>query len=107
MRFWYDSKIWRNLLFFLTANRYRPAGREVNFYETCPSDQIGGAGLQCELELEPGDKILQINGQDIEDVSLIIVYIQNEEIDMVVQKRTAQEVEWEFDKDLRRPWHRV
>lgn len=27
-----------------------------------------------ELELEPGDKILQINGQDIEDV-LVIVFI--------------------------------
>ncbi|MFQ9546675.1 MAG: PDZ domain-containing protein [Lachnospiraceae bacterium] len=37
-----------------------------------------------------GDKILQINGQDIEDVLDYRFYIQNEEIDMVVQKRTAQ-----------------
>ncbi len=43
-----------------------------------------------ELELEPGDKILQINGQDIEDVLDYRFYIQNEEIDMVVQKRMAQ-----------------
>ena len=32
-----------------------------------------------ELELEPGDKILQINGQDIEDVLDYRFYIQNEE----------------------------
>ena len=31
-----------------------------------------------ELELEPGDKILQINGQDIEDVLDYRFYIQNE-----------------------------
>ena len=53
-----------------------------------------------ELELEPGDKILQINGQDIEDVLDYRFYIQNEEIDMVVQKKDGSEVEWEFDKDF-------
>lgn len=53
-----------------------------------------------ELELEPGDKILQINGQDIEDVLDYRFYIQNEEIDMVVQKKDGTEVEWEFDKDF-------
>ena len=51
-------------------------------------------------ELEPGDKILQINGQDIEDVLDYRFYIQNEEIDMVVQKKDGSEVEWEFDKDF-------
>ena len=52
-----------------------------------------------ELELEPGDKIVQINGQDIEDVLDYRFYIQNEEINMVVKKKDGTEVEWEFDKD--------
>lgn len=52
-----------------------------------------------ELELEPGDRILQINGEDIEDVLDYRFYIQNEEINMVVRKKDGTEVEWEFDKE--------
>lgn len=53
-----------------------------------------------ELELEPGDRILKINGEDIEDVLDYRFYIQNEEINMIVLKKDGTEIEWEFDKDL-------
>lgn len=52
-----------------------------------------------ELELEPGDKLLEINGQKIEDVLDYRFYIQNEEISMVVEKKDGTQEEWEFDKE--------
>lgn len=52
-----------------------------------------------ELELEPGDKLLEINGEIIEDVLDYRFYIQNEEISMVVEKKDGTQEEWEFDKE--------
>ncbi len=52
-----------------------------------------------ELELEPGDKLLEINGEVIEDVLDYRYYIQNEEISMVVEKKDGTQEEWEFDKE--------
>jgi len=52
-----------------------------------------------ELELEPGDKLLEINGEIIEDVLDYRYYIQNEEISMVVEKKNGRQEEWEFDKE--------
>ena len=52
-----------------------------------------------ELELQPGDCILSINGQEVEDVLDYRYLMQNEDLDMVVLKKDGDEVEWEFDKD--------
>ena len=52
-----------------------------------------------ELELEPGDRLLEINGEPIEDVLDYRFYIQNEDISMIVEKKDGTQVEWEFDKD--------
>lgn len=52
-----------------------------------------------ELELEPGDRLLEINGQPVEDVLDYRFYIQNEEITLLVEKKDGSQVEWEFDKD--------
>ena len=52
-----------------------------------------------ELELEAGDCILSINGQEVEDVLDYRFLMQNEELSMVVLKKDGSEVEWEFDKD--------
>ena len=59
----------KSAVFYLTAYRYRPAGREVNFMKHAHQiKSVAPGSIAEELELEPGDKILQINGQDIEDV---------------------------------------
>ncbi len=52
-----------------------------------------------ELGLEPGDKLLEINKETIEDVLDYRYYIQNEEISMVVEKKDGTQEEWEFDKE--------
>ena len=52
-----------------------------------------------ELELVPGDKILEINGQTVEDVLDYRFLMQNEELTMLVEKADGSQVEWEFDKD--------
>lgn len=53
-----------------------------------------------ELELVPGDKILEMNGQQIEDVLDYRFQIQNEEISMTVEKQDGTIEEWEFDKEF-------
>ncbi|MBQ8637984.1 MAG: DUF512 domain-containing protein [Lachnospiraceae bacterium] len=61
---------------------------------------VASGSIGEELELEPGDKILEINGEIIEDILDYRYYIQNEEISMVVEKKDGTQVDWEFDKEL-------
>ena len=48
-----------------------------------------------ELELEPGDRVLSINGNEIEDVFDYEYYVDSPSLLMVVQKSDGEE--WELD----------
>lgn len=52
-----------------------------------------------ELEIAPGDIILQINGQDIEDIFDYQYLIQDEYIEVLVRKPDGEEWLLEIDKD--------
>ena len=53
-----------------------------------------------ELELEPGDVILSINGQEIEDVFDYHYLVNDEYLELLVQKPDGEEWELEIEKDL-------
>ena len=61
--------------------------------------QVYPGSIAEELELAPGDKLLSINGQPIEDVLDYRFYIQNEFVTLVVEKPDKSQVEWEIEKD--------
>ena len=61
--------------------------------------QVYPGSIAEELELAPGDKLLSINGQPIEDVLDYRFYIQNESVTLVVEKPDKSQVEWEIEKD--------
>lgn len=52
-----------------------------------------------ELGLEPGDKLLRINGQEIEDVFDYHYYVNEEELILLVEKADGEEWELEIEKD--------
>ncbi len=57
-----------------------------------------------EMEIQPGDKILQISGADIEDIFDYQFLIQDDYIEVLVEKQDGEqwllEVDKEFDEDL-------
>ena len=52
-----------------------------------------------EMEIAPGDKILRINGEDIEDIFDYQYLIQDEYIEVLVKKPDGDEWLLEIDKD--------
>ena len=52
-----------------------------------------------EMEIEPGDVVLKINGQDIEDIFDYQYLIQDEYIEVLVRKPDGEEWLLEIDKD--------
>lgn len=52
-----------------------------------------------ELEIEPGDILLSINNQNIEDVFDYRYLIKDEYIEVVIRKKNGEEWELEIDKD--------
>lgn len=52
-----------------------------------------------EMEIEPGDVVLKINGQDIEDIFDYQYLIQDEYIEVLVKKPDGEEWLLEIDKD--------
>jgi putative radical SAM enzyme (TIGR03279 family) len=62
--------------------------------------EIGPGGIAEELELEPGDVVVSVNGQEIEDV-FDYHYLTNEEyLTMVVRKADGEEWELEIEKEF-------
>lgn len=57
-----------------------------------------------EMEMEPGDKLLQISGVDIEDIFDYQFLVQDEYIEVLIEKPDGEqwllEVDKEFDEDL-------
>ena len=52
-----------------------------------------------ELGLEPGDKLLSVNGNEIEDIFDYRYYIENEELLILIEKPDGEQWELEIEKD--------
>ena len=52
-----------------------------------------------ELELVPGDKLLEINGMKLRDIIDVSFAFADEEITMLVEHEDGQQEVYEFDKD--------
>ena len=53
-----------------------------------------------ELEIEPGDCLLSINGNEIEDVFDYHFYVNDEYLNVLIEKANGEEWELEIEKDL-------
>ena len=66
--------------------------------------RVKEGSIAWELELQPGDELLSINGQPIEDVFDYHYLVNDEYIELLVQKPNGEEweleVEKEFEEDL-------
>ena len=61
--------------------------------------KIYPGSLAEELELVPGDKILEINGTRLRDIIDVSFAFADEEIEMLVEHEDGQQEVYEFDKD--------
>lgn len=61
---------------------------------------IEAGSIAEEMELEPGDCVISINGNPLEDVFDYRFYIQEEELVMLIEKADGEEWELEIEKDL-------
>lgn len=61
--------------------------------------EVESGSIAEELELEPGDKLLSINGNLIEDVFDYHFYVNDEYLTILVQKENGEEWELEIEKD--------
>ena len=66
--------------------------------------QVASGSIAEELEIEPGDILLEINGNKIEDVFDYHYFTQDAYVEVLIQKRSGEEwlleIEKEFDEDL-------
>ena len=52
-----------------------------------------------EMEIEPGDVLLSINGEEVEDVFDYRYLIKDENVDVLIRKPSGEEWELEIEKD--------
>ena len=62
--------------------------------------QVEEESIAWELELEPGDELISINGQKIEDVFDYHYLVNDEELVLLVRKENGEEWELEVEKDF-------
>ena len=62
--------------------------------------QVEEGSIAWELELEPGDELISINGQKIEDVFDYHYLVNDEELVLLVRKENGEEWELEVEKDF-------
>ena len=62
-------------------------------------DRIEEGSIAWELEIEPGDILLSINGKEIGDVFDYHYLIHDEYLEVAIQKRNGEEWEVEIEKD--------
>ncbi len=55
--------------------------------------------IAAELEIEPGDELLSVNGQPVEDIFDYQFLIQDQEIELAVRKQNGEEWILEIEKD--------
>ena len=56
-------------------------------------------GIGWEMGIEPGDKLLSINGHEIEDIFDYRYYIEEEELLVLIEKPDGEQWELEIEKD--------
>lgn len=61
--------------------------------------EIQEGSIAQELELEPGDELISINGQPVEDVFDYHYLVNDEYIELLVKKQSGEEWELEVEKD--------
>lgn len=62
--------------------------------------QVKEGSIAWELEVEPGDELLSINGETIEDVFDYHYLVNDEYLELLIRKPTGEEWELEIEKDL-------
>lgn len=62
--------------------------------------QVKEGSIAWELEVEPGDELLSINGENIEDVFDYHYLVNDEYLELLIRKPSGEEWELEIDKDL-------
>ena len=62
--------------------------------------QVKEGSIAWELEIEPGDELLSINGEAIEDVFDYHYLVNDEELELLICKPNGEEWELEIEKDL-------
>ena len=62
--------------------------------------QVKEGSIAWELEVEPGDELLSINGETIEDVFDYHYLLNDEVLELLIRKPSGEEWELEIDKDL-------
>ncbi|MFA5517277.1 MAG: DUF512 domain-containing protein [Desulfuromonadales bacterium] len=60
---------------------------------------VAPAGIGAELELEPGDRLLAINGHPLRDLIDFEVYIHNQDLLLEVEKRNGELWDLEIEKE--------
>lgn len=56
-------------------------------------------GIAWEMGIEPGDKLLTVNGQEIEDIFDYRYYIEEEELLLLIEKADGEQWELEIGKE--------
>ena len=62
--------------------------------------QVKEGSIAWELEVEPGDELLSINGETIEDVFDYHYLVNDEYLELLIRKPSGEEWELEIEKDL-------
>lgn len=75
-----------------TENKF---GEERNLCKKDIRSNLSIRVLADELGLEPGDRLLSIDGHELEDIFDYEYYIENESIMVVIAKKNGEE--WELD----------
>ncbi|MEF9945819.1 MAG: DUF512 domain-containing protein [Lachnospiraceae bacterium] len=61
--------------------------------------QVDGGSIADEMGIEPGDKLLSINGKEIEDVFDYQYYVNEEELFVLIEKPDGEQWELEIEKE--------
>ena len=67
-----------------------------------PISKVDPGSIGEELELEPGDRVLTINGNPVEDIFDYEYYVNSPSMTMVVRKANGEE--WELVLEAMSPW---
>ena len=61
-------------------------------------------GIGEELGIEPGDKLLAINGNEIQDVFDYYYYEESEQLLLLIEKRTGKNGSWRLRRMRMKVW---
>ena len=62
-------------------------------------EAVEEGGIAAELGIEPGDRLLSIDGHEIEDIFDYQFYVEEEELLLLIEKKDGEQWELEIEKD--------